>query len=81
MLKQSKDPDYADAVYACVLRPGRWRTCNDTQKQQKLCQCTMCGKILPEEEYESGQWQNRLHRKASCKHCRPPKVEPTCQYQ
>eukprot|EP00973_Karenia_brevis_P068538 9532221-Karenia_brevis.AAC.1 len=34
VLKQSKDPEYADAVYHHVLSPGRWRTCNNTQEQQ-----------------------------------------------
>eukprot|EP00973_Karenia_brevis_P038038 5244564-Karenia_brevis.AAC.1 len=51
LLKQSKDPDYTDAVYKCVLCPGRWRTCKDSEKRQELFPCKMCGKMLPEAKY------------------------------
>ena len=67
VLKQSKDPDYADAVYDRVLSPGRWRTCNKTEEHQEtLFPCKECKKMLPSAKSGCWQWKDRLRRNVSC---------------
>eukprot|EP00973_Karenia_brevis_P015934 2178796-Karenia_brevis.AAC.1 len=79
VLKQSKDPEYADAVYERVLRPGRWRTCNDSEKPQELFACKVCEKMLPKAKYTDERWRHRVRQKPSCIDCKPPGIEPTVQ--
>eukprot|EP00973_Karenia_brevis_P070429 9790570-Karenia_brevis.AAC.1 len=35
--------------------------------------------MQPRDQFTSSMWKHRVDQKPSCKECKPPDVEPTCQ--
>ena len=60
VLTKTKDPAYYDALYNCILRPARNRTCEKKKdRKEELHQCKLCGQFLPSAKYP-GRWLTQI---------------------